>query len=302
MTPSDIKPGMKFGNWEVIKFDHVNKHRIKYFLCKCSCGAIRPVRATALIDKTSTACSKKCSDNLTGQVFGEWTVLKRDLSRPRYYICRCSCGTIRSVFGSGLKYGGTLSCGCKSKEHSKQKNKKNAKNHIGEVHGWLTIESCFLKGKSYWYNCKCKCGNNIQVIEKNLFSGNTCSCGCMNSYANEQAEKIIKKYKIPYKREFRIEDCKDKNPLPFDMALFNNESELIGLIELNGSLHYSSSGTGWDTPERLLYVQKHDYIKRKFCEDNKIPLLIVPYQFFNELEKFIVTSDFWQIITKNFND
>lgn len=124
----------------------------------------------------------------------------------------------------------------------------------------------------------------------------------MNFYANEQAEKIIKKYKIPYKREFRIEDCKDKKPLPFDMALFNNESELIGLIELNGSLHYSSSGTGWDTPERLLYVQKHDYIKRKFCEDNRIPLLVVPYQFFNELEKFIITSDFWQIITKNFND
>ena len=35
MTPSEIKPGMKFGHWEVIKFDHTNVHRIKYFLCKC---------------------------------------------------------------------------------------------------------------------------------------------------------------------------------------------------------------------------------------------------------------------------
>ena len=25
-------------------------------------------------------------------------------------------------------------------------------------------------------------------------------------------------------------------------------------------------------------------------------------QYFNELEKFIITSDFWKIVTKNFND
>ena len=35
MTPSEIMPDMKFGHWKVIKYDHTNKHRIKYFLCKC---------------------------------------------------------------------------------------------------------------------------------------------------------------------------------------------------------------------------------------------------------------------------
>lgn len=303
MTPSEIKPGMKFGHWEVLKFDHINKHRILYFLCKCDvCGAVRAVRGTSLISGYSTACSKKCSHNLLGQKFGRWKVLKFDKNNPRNYICQCECGTIRSVFGSSLKYGGTLSCGCASKEHSKNKHKMNAYNHIGEKHGWLTITSCFLKNNNYWYHCKCDCGNELDVLGKNLFSGNTSSCGCMNSKANELVEKIMIKYKVPYKREYRISDCRDKAPLPFDIALFNLSHELIGLIELNGSLHYSTSGTGWDTQDRLLYQQKHDYIKRKFCEDNKIPFLVVPYQYFNELEKFIITSDFWQIITKNFND
>ena len=87
MTPSEIKPGMKFGHWEVIKFDHSNEHRVKYFLCKCDvCGTIRPVKGTALINGTSTACSKACSGALDGMKFGAWTVLKRDPSRPRYYI------------------------------------------------------------------------------------------------------------------------------------------------------------------------------------------------------------------------
>ena len=41
MTPSEIQPGMKFNHWEVIKFDHKNKHGVLYFLCKCDvCGIV----------------------------------------------------------------------------------------------------------------------------------------------------------------------------------------------------------------------------------------------------------------------
>lgn len=114
--------------------------------------------------------------------------------------------------------------------------------------------------------------------------------------------KILTKYNIPFKREYRFEDCKDKNCLPFDFALFNSEDELIGLIENNGDQHYSSRGTQWNTSNYTIYIQKHDYIKQKFAEDNHIPFLIIPYQYFDELEKFLISSDFWKIITKNFND
>nr|DAN84843.1 MAG TPA: restriction enzyme [Caudoviricetes sp.] len=303
MTPSEIKPGMKFGHWEVLKFDHVNKHRVKYFLCKCDvCGTIKPVRGTSLIDGTSTACSKICKNTLIGQKFGEWTVIRHDKSHPRYYICRCSCGTIKSVFSGSLKFGKTNSCGCLKNKHVKQKNKDNAESYIGEKYGKLTIVDYFLKGKSYWYKCRCDCGAEVSVIGKNLFNGNTYSCGCVNSKANELMDKILTQKRIPFKREVKFEDCCDKKPLPFDFAIYNEYNELLGLIELNGSLHYSASGTGWDTPERLIRQQKHDYIKRKFCEDNKIPFLIIPYQYFNDIEKFLETSDFWQIIIKNFND
>lgn len=124
----------------------------------------------------------------------------------------------------------------------------------------------------------------------------------MNSKANELMDKILTQKNIPFKREYKFEDCKDKQSLPFDFAIFNSVGELIGLIELNGSLHYSTSGTGWNTPKRLLYQQKHDYIKRLFCEKNNIPFLVIPYQYFDNIEKFLITSDFWQIIIKNFND
>lgn len=303
MTPSEIKPGMKFGKWTVIKFDHCNEHRVKYFLCKCECGTERPVRATALTNGTSTSCSKKCSLGLSkGQKFGEWTVLKEDQSQPGYYICQCSCGNIKSVFRGSLKQGTSKSCGCLSIQHSKEKNKSNALAYIGETHGLLTILDIELRDKSYYYKCQCECGNITIVKGANLFNGTTTSCGCINSKANERMAKILTNKNIPYKREYRFEDCRDKYSLPFDFALFNNSNELIGLIENNGSQHYSARGTQWNTPERLIYTQKHDYIKQKFAEDNKIPLLIIPYQYFGELEKFLTTSDFWEIIIKNFND
>ena len=304
MTPSEITAGMKFGHWEVIKFDHTNEHRIKYFLCKCDvCGTIKPVRASALLNGTSTACSKSCSMSPSiGEHYGEWTILEADKSRPRYFLCKCSCGTVKSVFGSSLKNGTSKSCGCIKSASMKERFKTQAESHIGEKHGFLTIDDCVLKGKDYWYKCTCDCGNKVEVLGKRLFAGVTSSCGCMNSKANELMDKILTKYHIPFDREKKFEECRDKNPLPFDFALYNKEGELIGLMELNGSLHYSTSGTGWDTSERLIYQQRHDYMKREFCEKNRIPFLVIPYPYFNDLEKFLTTSDFWQIITSNFND
>lgn len=122
MTPSEITEGMIFGHWKVIKYDHTNDHRIKYFLCECQvCGTQRPVRSSNLLDGSSTACSKLCSSSLVGQKFGRWTVLKRDTSRKSYYWCRCECGTERSVFGPTLKNGASKSCGCLKSERNKER-------------------------------------------------------------------------------------------------------------------------------------------------------------------------------------
>lgn len=59
--------------------------------------------------------------DLTGQTFGELTVIGRDYDQPigrRYWICRCSCGNYRSVSTSDLRGGDVTSCGCKRTENS----------------------------------------------------------------------------------------------------------------------------------------------------------------------------------------
>lgn len=369
MTPSEIKPGMKFGHWTVVKFSYTNKHRIKYFLCRCACGTERNVRGTALIQGTSTACSRQCDNNLVGRKFGKLTVVSRDKSHTGKWFCNCDCGTKNiSLKGSSLKCGTTKSCGCyfnnpgkngklssetlkkydsligkkvgklfivKSKDANnflckcdcgkesivdkasvflgntqscgcarRETYLKNQKEkydfYIGTKINQLTVNSCYYKNNTFWFDCTCDCGKKVVRQATKIVSKYYYSCGCVKSSAEEEFEKILLKNDVQYKREYKFADCRDKMPLPFDFAIFNQFDELVGLVELNGQQHYCVGG--WQTKEKLEYVQKHDEMKQKFCFENDIPLLVIPYQYYNELEKFLTTSDFWQMITKNFND
>lgn len=52
--------------------------------------------------------------DLTGQVFGDWTVIRPDAVHPgsahARWVCRCVCGTQRSVRGDSLRSGRSNSC------------------------------------------------------------------------------------------------------------------------------------------------------------------------------------------------
>ena len=54
--------------------------------------------------------------DLTGQVFGRLTVLKREGSDKHgkaMWLCQCSCCNQKVINGASLRRGLTVSCGCK---------------------------------------------------------------------------------------------------------------------------------------------------------------------------------------------
>lgn len=58
---------------------------------------------------------KHCSVFI-GQRFGKWTVIKKDeVQGKSRWICRCDCGTVRSVNENNLKRGLSKCCGCSDK-------------------------------------------------------------------------------------------------------------------------------------------------------------------------------------------
>lgn len=55
-----------------------------------------------------------------GDVFHRLTVLRQSKNRTkggaRKFICKCSCGVVKEIIGSGLRRGDAKSCGCLRKE------------------------------------------------------------------------------------------------------------------------------------------------------------------------------------------
>ena len=101
--------GKQFGEWTPLQYAGDSKWK-----CRCSCGEIKVVAAYDLKKGKSRNCGhnrKKPYRDLTGQRFGEMTVIKY-LYKNRY-LCKCSCGTEREVMGTNLLSGSTVSCGCK---------------------------------------------------------------------------------------------------------------------------------------------------------------------------------------------
>ena len=120
-----------------------------------------------------------------------------------------------------------------------------------------------------------------------MIKGLTSSCGCIKSVGELIFSKLLQEKKLLYKEEYKIEECKDKKPLPFDFAIFNDNNELLCLVELNGKQHYEPSFTSNDLEAQSLleYIQYHDTIKQNYCKEHSIPLLVIPYYELNQMKE-----------------
>ena len=97
--------------------------RKAYFKCPNGLHESEPKRLVNVTDKpTHELQCKECNngknrrEDLTGQVFGDLTVLKFDEEKSKeknmsYWVCKCSCGNIISALASKLKSGKKTACG-----------------------------------------------------------------------------------------------------------------------------------------------------------------------------------------------
>lgn len=229
---------------------------------------------------------KERKDKLIGQTFGRLTVLslapkRLDLaSRCLRYICQCECGKIIEVSGGSLRSGHTTSCGCSRKGI-------NIKNLIGQKFGSLTVTSIAYvddQRRVVW-NCICSCGKETQVSSHQLLSGNTISCGCIKKSLGEiRIEELLIKKQIKYVFQYRIAECRNIKPLPFDFAILDENEKIICLIEYQGDIHFKV-GSGWANEEHLKALQKRDEIKRQYCKENKIKLIEIPYTDYKKINE-----------------
>lgn len=212
---SDI--GTIHGELMVFSFAFCKNGQI-WYNCRCSCGNEKPIRRDYLLNGHTSSCGCLVKEtDISGRHFGHWTVLRRDTTKkgPPAYICRCTCGTERSVDKRALKAGRTLSCGCRRStiESCRRRDKQGKKtadcadcneNQLlygvsdltGHRFGRLIVLEPIEAGRYkndkpiIKWRCKCDCGNETMVLAQHLKKGITISCGCYQVQSRKESIKI----------------------------------------------------------------------------------------------------------------
>lgn len=168
--------GMTFGEWTVLKY--LGK---SMWLCRCSCGKEKSVRAQSLKSGVSKSCGHDTTQfkDLSNSKINHWKVL--EYVGNGNYKCECDCinHTVKIVSRSNLVTGASKSCGC---GHSMV----NIIDLTGKRFGKL-IANRYI-GNNFW-ECICtECGNvsvhNGEHLRRNE-SNFTCSICDSNIYDKE---------------------------------------------------------------------------------------------------------------------
>ena len=297
MPPKVNLIGKRFGKLVVKKEMPERKNGAVVWECKCDCGNIcYPV--TADLNRgvvKSCGCynseSHKHKNEMVGKKFGKLTVIedsgKRGKSRGVIWKCRCDCGNIKYAFTHSLRSGITSSCGCETKNKYK-KRKSYFKDVTGKKFGRLTaIKRVKLKNKKgvYWL-CECSCEKHTKIIvnARYLFNGHRTSCGCINSKGEIKISEILKENNIPFETQKTFPSCifpDTKYRAVFDFWV-NNEY----LIEYDGVQHFRPWGFNGKEPNKKRFekTKEHDLIKNIWAQQNKIPIIRIPYTYYKKIK------------------
>lgn len=173
----------------------------------------------------------------------------------------------------------------------RNKTKEDLQNELDDLHN--TIEILEYQDYASKILCKCKiCGHKWKSKGVNLTQGRRCP-SCSKSKFEISVSKTLDKWGYCHQLEYWFKDCRDIIPLPFDFYL----SDYNVLIEADGEHHYipirRGSMTEKDALINLDKIKFHDLIKTKYCKENNIPLIRIPYWERDDLEYFL-----WKELTK----
>ena len=280
--------GEKHGRLTIVDEDYnYNGTGKKVFICNCDCGKSNIIKSKSYIwnDNSSCGCFTKESRaikvgrNINNQRFGRLIVLETfwDTS-PLKIRCKCDCGNIVILNKNDVQSGHTKSCGCLQRDRASESHRVDSTGYISS--SGVKIIQPYKKNKKGQMLWECECGfckNHFYDLPARIKNSHTQSCECVKMSIREVwVENFLKDNNINYKTQYSFADCKNKYVLHFDFAIFNKYNMLIALLEIDGEQHYKPIDYfGGD--EGFALTHQRDEIKNKYCKDNNINLIRLPY-------------------------
>ncbi len=259
-------------------------------ICKCPlCGSIFKTKLYSVSKNDTKSCGcldkkhrkefgEQAKTNYVGKRFGKLLVIEETEERTNdgsiIYKCKCDCGKDCYVSSKLLSSGDTKSCGCLKHETGQYL----IKDLTGQKFGKLTVinDSKIRKNNKVIWNCRCDCGNIVQVRGNDLKNGKILSCGCIKqSYYACQIEQILYQENIKFIKEKTFKDClnpKTGYKLRFDFYL----PDYNCCIEYDGEQHEKAYDF-WKGEEGLIFRKEMDNIKNEYCTIHKIKLIRISY-------------------------
>lgn len=143
---------------------------------------------------------------------------------------------------------------------------------------------CYGSHKKKWWTCKeCQFSFEKKICDRTIL--NTGCRKCSRSRSEIKIINILTENNIKFKQQFTFDNCKYKNKLYFDFAIWIDEK--LKLIEFNGEQHYQVVEY-WGGISGLKTRQNRDKIKLEYCQSEKIPLLIIQYGQVEQISELIL--------------
>lgn len=204
-------------------------------------------------------------------------------STTKVLMLHKKCGeTFESVPAYFFSGNGCPGCGKKKSVASRTKTNET---FLKEVYKLTGEEYSFLQN---YVNSSTKikvrhnlCGSEYLVRPNDFRKGHRCA-KCASSKGEEKIRNYLTSMNIDFKEQYRIRECRNERPLPFDFAVFEN-NKLLTLIEYDGKQHFYAYES-WGGVEKLKTTQRHDAIKNNYCQQNNIHLLRIKYTEIKQIE------------------
>jgi hypothetical protein len=136
-----------------------------------------------------------------------------------------------------------------------------------------------MKKKVWWLCQDCGYEWNTTIISRTRGSG----CPkCKESKGEKRVSKFFDKNSIIYIPQHKFDGCRNINLLPFDFYLFHFNL----CIEYHGEQHFKAREY-FGGKSAFEKQQKRDKIKFDYCKTNGIPLIVIPYWDYNNIESIL---------------
>jgi hypothetical protein len=113
---------------------------------------------------------------------------------------------------------------------------------------------------------------------------------CLGSKGETKIRQILKKKKVVFEEQYRFRDCANVSTLPFDFLIKVNNKN--ALVEYHGQHHYEAVGFGAKNKIQIeaqfRSVIDRDQIKERWCRENSVPILIIPFSEFDNIELLLM--------------